>query len=88
VGQTVTVAVRPEKVRLSFQPLEGPNAFEGRIEDMTYIGKDSDYRVAIGRSMRLHVRVQNQAASGATSLGPGDAAWVQWPASSARLLRE
>ena len=88
VGQTVTVAVRPEKIRLSVQPLDGPNAFEGRIEDMTYIGKDSDYRVAVGRSMTLRVRVQNHAASGTPSLGPGDAAWVQWPASSARLLRE
>jgi spermidine/putrescine transport system ATP-binding protein len=88
VGQTVTVAVRPEKIRLSPQPLAGPNAFEGRIEDMTYIGKDSDYRVMVGGTTRLRVRVQNQAATGAPALGTGDSAWVQWPASSARLLRE
>jgi spermidine/putrescine transport system ATP-binding protein len=87
VGQAVTVAVRPEKIRLSRQPLEGPNSFEGRVEEMTYVGKDSDYRVGIGHAVRLRVRVQNQTAS---SEGPaaGEAVWVQWPPSSARLLQE
>ena len=88
VGQTVTVAVRPEKIRLSRQPLEGPNAFEGRVEDMIYIGKDSDYRVRIGRATRLRVRVQNRAASPEEAPVPGETAWVQWPPPSARLLQE
>ena len=88
VGQAVTVAVRPEKVRLSLQPLDGPNAFEGRIEDMTYIGKDSDYRVRIGRATLVRVRVQNQAAGSVEALSPGETAWVQWPPLSARLLQE
>jgi len=87
VGQAVTVAVRPEKIRLSRQPLKGPNAFEGRVEEMTYIGKDSDYRVRIGRDVRLRVRVQNQTAS-SEGPAPGEAVWVQWPPSSARLLQE
>jgi len=88
VGQTVTVAVRPEKVRLSRQPLAGPNAFEGRIENMTYIGKDSDYRVRIGRATVVRVRVQNQAAGTVDAPAPGETAWVQWPPPSARLLQE
>ena len=86
VGQAVTVAVRPEKVRLSRGRLEGPNAFEGRIEDMTYVGKDTDYRVRIGLETGLRVRVQNQAVETGVSLNPGETVWVQWPPQAARLL--
>jgi spermidine/putrescine transport system ATP-binding protein len=88
VGRKVTVAVRPEKIRLSRRPLDGPNAFEGRIERMTYVGKDSDYRVQIGRAILVRVRVQNEAAGGSDAPAPGDVAWVQWPPSCARLFQE
>jgi len=88
VGQTVSVAIRPEKIRLTRQPLDGANAFEGRVEDLTYIGKDTDYHVRIGRSTRLRVRLQNQAAGGAEAARAGDTVWVQWPPPSARLLEK
>ena len=88
VGDRVTVAVRPEKVRISRGRLEGPNAFEGRIEGMTYVGKDSDYRVRIGRETQLRVRIQNETTDGADVPGVGEAIWVQWPPASGRLLEE
>ena len=88
VGQTVSVAIRPEKIRLTRQPLDGANAFEGRVEDLTYIGKDTDYHVRIGQSTRLRVRLQNQVAGGAEAARAGDTVWVQWPPPSARLLEK
>jgi len=90
MGDEITVMVTDidpmGKIRLSRQPLEGANAFEGRVEDLTYIGKDTDYHVRIGRSTRLRVRLQNQAAGGAEVARAGDTVWVQWSPPSARLL--
>jgi len=87
-GSKVTVALRPEKIRLARQALEGENAFPARVEELTYVGKDSDYLLRLGEGLRLRARRPNQEA-GASSLAEiGEQIWVQWPAQAAQVLVE
>jgi putrescine transport system ATP-binding protein len=81
-----TVAVRPEKIRLHREKLDGRNAFEGTVELVTYVGKDSDYRVRLGPQAVVRVRVQNMAAGAWTGIAVGDRVWVSWPEEAARVL--
>ncbi|MCG8545322.1 MAG: ABC transporter ATP-binding protein [Alphaproteobacteria bacterium] len=48
VGETVSVAIRPERVELSLEPLEGENAFEGVLHNAYYLGPYSEYFVDVG----------------------------------------
>jgi iron(III) transport system ATP-binding protein len=55
-SRQVTVAVRPESVRIGAQPSDGPaNTLEGRVVEMTFLGNILDYQVEIGG---LVLRVQ------------------------------
>jgi spermidine/putrescine transport system ATP-binding protein len=79
-----TVAIRPEKILLSRQAPEGPNAFSGTVERVTYIGKDSEYSVRLGPNAVVRVRVPNQSAGGGPAVGDG--VWVAWPEEAGRVL--
>jgi spermidine/putrescine transport system ATP-binding protein len=81
-----TVAVRPEKIRLQREKLDGRNAFDGTVELVTYVGKDSDYRVRLGPQAVVRVRVQNVAAGAWSGVAVGDRVWVSWPEEAARVL--
>jgi spermidine/putrescine transport system ATP-binding protein len=41
VGQSVIISVRPEKIRISEQPVLNQNSFQGRVDTSVYIGSDS-----------------------------------------------
>ncbi len=59
-GQAVTVAIRPEKVRLHRQRSPGvANAFPVVVENVVYIGTDTQYIVRLTDRTRLKVREQN-----------------------------
>jgi spermidine/putrescine transport system ATP-binding protein len=81
-----TVAVRPEKITLSREMRPGRNAFMGRVEHVTYIGKDSDYRVRLGEGAVIRVRVQNQAPGVSSVASQGESIWVCWPEEAAHVL--
>jgi spermidine/putrescine transport system ATP-binding protein len=81
-----TVAVRPEKLRLGQAKMEGRNAFEGTVELVTYVGKDSDYRVRLSPLSVVRVRVQNQGTGTSTDFAVGERVWVSWPEEAARVL--
>jgi len=81
-----TVAVRPEKIGLGREKKEGRNAFEGTVELVTYVGKDSDYRVRLSPQAVVRIRVQNQAAGAWTGIDVGDRVWVTWSEEAARVL--
>ena len=82
----VTVAVRPEKIALSREKQPGRNTFSGKVEDITYVGKDSDYRIRLNEAVVLRVRVQNQAPGVSPVASQGEAVWVGWPEEAARVL--
>src|SRR3972149_6381705 len=87
-GAKVTVALRPEKVRLARQALEGENAFPARVEELTYVGKDSDYLLRLGEGLLLRARRPNQEAGASSLAQVGEQVWVQWAAQAAQVLEE
>ena len=91
-GQTVTVALRPERMRLERAPAEaipGPeggwNALPGVISELVYTGSDTQYFVELGPSGTVMVRGPNDAPP---DLRPrrGDSVWVRWEVGSTAIL--
>ncbi len=89
-GETVTVAIRPEKIRLYGQPLtEAANVFPGLIESVVYTGTDTQYIVRLASHSRLKVREQNLSPSLlGTTYREGEEIYVEWQPESALLLRD
>jgi spermidine/putrescine transport system ATP-binding protein len=59
-GDVVTIAVRPEKIVLSHNPLPGHhNCLSGVVEEAIYLGADTRYVVRLSDGFRLCVRQQN-----------------------------
>ena len=83
-GDAVVVATRPE--RLEVMPGDGVGTasdgitqIQGRVQQGTYLGDQTEYRVATEEAGELVVRHQNAAgAGGAPGVGPGDPVVVRW----------
>jgi spermidine/putrescine transport system ATP-binding protein len=81
----VTVAIRPERLRLeppgadSSSSSDGWSSVPGRVDQGTYLGDQTEYRVTTGAAGELVVRQQNAAgASSGHAFGPGDPVTVRW----------
>ena len=86
-GQKVTLAVRPEKIFLAKTRPEGVNAFEGRVKDLAYFGKDSLYRIALeGALVQAHAVNARRGDLGAKVIDWDDAVWLSFDPSSALVL--
>ena len=80
----MTVAIRPE--RLEVVPADagrragaGWTAVPGRINQGTYLGDQTEYRVQTDRRASSIVRRQNATGAGASlGMGPGDPVTVRW----------
>ncbi len=85
-GDVVTVAIRPERLRIeprngasAAAPEAGWTAVDGSIRQGTYLGEQTEYRVQTAAAGELIVRRQNVAgAARGRGLGPGDSVVVQW----------
>ena len=82
-GQAVTVATRPE--RLEVMPVgtqeaeAGWSSVTGRINQGTYLGDQTEFRVHTDQAGELIVRRQNATGAGASQgMGPGDPVTVRW----------
>ena len=83
-GDVVVVVTRPE--RLEVVPEEeataaapGTAQIRGRVQQGTYLGDTTEYRVATEEAGEVIVRHQNAAgAGGAPGVGPGDPVVVRW----------
>jgi spermidine/putrescine transport system ATP-binding protein len=83
-GREVTLALRPEKIRLG--KAEGGAAAGGaKVVHATYVGTDTNYVVELGDASRLEVRVQN-ALDGHARFQVGDGVAIEIPAGAARML--
>jgi spermidine/putrescine transport system ATP-binding protein len=82
-GQAVTVAVRPERLQVDpadDRPVEpGWTAIRGRIDQGTYLGEQTEFRIATEHAGELVARRQNsRGADTGQGLGPGDPVVVRW----------
>jgi len=81
VGQRVTVVIRPERLELvADEPAsERGTAIAGRIQQGTYLGDQTEFRVQTQQAGELIVRRQNaMGAQASLGLGPGDPVTVWW----------
>jgi spermidine/putrescine transport system ATP-binding protein len=89
-GTQVTVAVRPEKVRLLPKPARGEhNSFPVEIEHVVYVGTDTRFRVRLAENITLTIREQNiiSTADPAGYHAEGDApAYAVWLNDAGRVL--
>jgi spermidine/putrescine transport system ATP-binding protein len=89
-GGQVTLAVRPERMRLAEKPArDADNIVKGTLDDVVFVGNDTQYFVSLPNGARLMVREQNQApGQRGDASRPGDAVSVAWASSSTNLLLE
>jgi putrescine transport system ATP-binding protein len=86
VGMPVTVALRPEKIRISRRlpvPQEGMppaplNQLKGRVKDMVYFGSDTLYHLELASGAILKVTQSNTERHPDDTLSWGDEAHAWW----------
>ena len=83
---TVSVAVRPEKIRLSREAPSGDASVRGRIADWAYYGDNSHMFVETEDGLRLAVTVQNETRRTVDAVDTGDEVWLSWSATDALIL--
>jgi spermidine/putrescine ABC transporter ATP-binding subunit len=89
IGSAITVAVRPEKLTLSQQPIEGWNAIAGRVSAQAYFGDRSHFYVRVSGVDRLiAVARQNAARSLDDPSTIGTDVWISFAPEAAILLSE
>jgi putrescine transport system ATP-binding protein len=89
-GQKVTLAIRPEKLRIQHERPEAGNAVAGTVKDLAYFGKDSLYRVTLPSEQLVSVHAVN-AARGTEAARVADwydKVWLAFDPSSAIILTE
>ncbi|MEI7465452.1 MAG: polyamine ABC transporter ATP-binding protein [Burkholderiales bacterium] len=85
-GMAVTVALRPEKIRIGRQPLPpsdgeptgGLNRVKGTIKDMSYFGSFTVYHLALASGLILKISESNTQRHRDDELTWGDTAWASW----------
>jgi spermidine/putrescine transport system ATP-binding protein len=92
-GSTVSVAVRPEKIRLLPKPAEGAcNSFLGEIEQVVYVGTDTRFRVRLSENITVDVREQNLLSTPDPTVyyeeGAENPVYAVWLCDAARILFE
>jgi len=85
-GMAVTVALRPEKIRIGREllapvdgePPGGLNRVQGTVKDMSYFGSFTVYHLALASGMVLKINASNTERHRADELTWGDTAWASW----------
>jgi putrescine transport system ATP-binding protein len=78
-GAEVTVAIRPEKMRVSYTAPTGSaeNCVSGDVRDIGYLGDVSVYQVRLGDGRAVKAAVVNATRLGRT-IGRNDRVWLSW----------
>lgn len=87
-GREVTVALRPEKLRLTRHEHPGPNVVAGQVHDIAYFGKDSLYRITLPTGAMISVHAVNAHRTGEWIAQWEDRVWLSFDPASAILLTE
>jgi len=87
VGQTIEIAVRPEKIFVSKdKPDNDDVCIEGVVDDLGYLGNRSLYRIRLGSGKIVQVSSQNRRRSVRRFLEWEDKVWLSWRPRSAVVL--
>ena len=79
LGMPVSVALRPEKIGLQRdKPADEFNAVAGTIQELSYFGASSVYRVKLASGQVLAVSMANTERQREDQFQRGDAVWATW----------
>ena len=79
LGMPVTVALRPEKIALQRdKPAEAFNAVAGTIQELSYFGATTVYRVRLASGQVLAVSSANTERHRDDTFARGDSVWATW----------
>jgi spermidine/putrescine ABC transporter ATP-binding subunit len=89
-GKSVTIAVRPEKLKVAkaTPKSEGHVKAEATVRDVAYFGDWSEVVADMANGQPVSVNVQNDKRDGNTGLKRGDKVWVTWAPSDSLVLTE
>jgi spermidine/putrescine transport system ATP-binding protein len=91
-GAQVTVAIRPEKLRLLPKPMGAShNSFPCQVEQVIYVGTDTRFLVRLSENVALTVREQNVISTpdpSAYYAEGGDQAYAVWLSDAGQLLTD
>ena len=87
-GAMVCLAVRPEKIRISREPLLPGlnNCVAGTVVDIGYFGGSSVYKLRIRDGSQIKAAIANVGARGDGVIAVDDQVWLTWPADAATVL--
>jgi putrescine transport system ATP-binding protein len=89
LGQTVTVAVRPEKIHLGVEePGVTHNKVRGVVTAMSYFGVYTVYHLALASGATLKANVENETRHREGVPSRGDTLWAHWLPSSQVVLTQ
>jgi spermidine/putrescine transport system ATP-binding protein len=86
VGTAVEVAVRPEKIHLSNEPVQGENTFSGLVVDQAFLGAMTRYFVQLDSAEEVVVLRQNHDAASDRPLPTGTRVSVSWSRTWAKVF--
>ena len=88
-GDTVWVALRPEKVRvLRVKPAVTENCVSGVVRDIAYLGDLSVYNIALDNGFVMHAAAANLTRLIERSISWDDRVWLTWDASAGIVLTQ
>jgi putrescine transport system ATP-binding protein len=93
-GQRVWIALRPEKIRLSKQPVAGDrqgepiNQIKGTVWELGYLGNRSTYRIKTETGKLVTVFAQNDRRTSEWSIDWSDEVYLNWSADGAVVLNQ
>jgi putrescine transport system ATP-binding protein len=89
-GQRVWVALRPEKIRLSKEPIGGNrvNQIKGMVWELGYLGNRSTYRIKTETGKLVTVFAQNDQRTSEWSIDWSDEVYLSWTANCAVVLQQ
>src|SRR6478735_6226452 len=88
-GDTVWLALRPEKVAMSAERPKGDvNAVSGTVAEIGYRGDMSIYKVLLSDRSVMKVALTNVSTRGGAPFSPNDIVWLSWPSEAGVVLTE
>jgi len=88
-GDTVWLALRPEKIGMAFDRPKGDfNAVSGTVSEIGYRGDTSIYKILLSDRSVMKVALTNASARGGTRFSLNDLVWLSWPPEAGVVLTE
>jgi len=88
-GQQAHLAIRPEKIRITTeQPEDAPNALQGKVLDIAYLGNLSTYHVELPGGQVIKAQTANTRRIARRDITWEDPVWISWSATAGVLLAQ